>query len=84
MTPDEANVLRYLLLTEYRNTHEIARHFRLGLPVAELRMRSLLAHGQVEEDAKRYYRITELGRKELMKFDEQYRVKPFDGSRRPI
>ena len=32
MTPDEANILRYLEERPFASTHTVARHFRWGLP----------------------------------------------------
>lgn len=84
MTPEEAEVLKYLTDKDWASTHQLARRLRKGLATMELAMRSLLSHGQVEEDAKRYYRITERGRKELADFDSHWEVKPFDGKRRII
>ena len=84
MTPTESNILRYLEAREWASTHGLARHFTLGLSSMELIMRSLLRHGQVEEDARRYYRITQHGKDSLTTFDDQWIIKPFDDSRRPI
>ena len=84
MTPDEANILRYLDERPFASTHTVARHFRWGLPAAELRLRSLLAHGHVEEDARRYYRITQLGTDALTGFDDHWKIVPFDKSRRLV
>ena len=84
MTPTEGNILRYLEGKPWASTHGLARHFAMDLPGLELVMRSLLRHGQVEEDARRYYRITKLGGEELSRFDDQHIIKPFDGNRRLI
>lgn len=84
MTPDEANLLRYLETREYASTHEVNRHFRWDLPAAEIRLGSLLSHSQVEVDARRYYRITAKGKEDLSVHDDHWTVKPFDGSRRYV
>lgn len=84
MTPDEANILRYLEGMAYRSTHEVARHFRWDLPAAEMRLRSLLAQGCVGEDARRYYGITANGLEALERFDNQWKITPFDGTRRVV
>ena len=84
MTPQEAEILSYLGLSDYRSTHELARHFRCDLPGIELIMRSLLAHGQVEEDGRRYYRLNNRGRDDLIDFRDHWITKPFGEGRRPI
>ncbi len=84
MTPAESDILRYLETKDWASTHGLARHFTTGLPEIELTMRSLLRHGHVEEDARRYYRIIGQGKDDLTTFDDHFIIKPFDGSRGPI
>jgi len=84
MTPNEANVLRYLERQDWASTHGLAERFRMGLPEIELIMRSLLSHGHVQRDAKRYYRVSQQGKDDLGVFDDHWKIIPFDGSRRPI
>ncbi len=84
MTPTEGNILRYLEGKPWASTHGLARHFTMDLPGLELVMRSMLRHGQVEEDARRYYRITQQGKDDLTQFDDHGIFVPFDGSRRSI
>lgn len=84
MTPDEANILRYLEKKDWASTHGLGVRFRMGLTEIELVMRSLLSHGHVERDANRYYRATETGKEDLGRFDDHWIIKPFDGSRRLV
>ena len=86
MTPLEADILRYLEGKDWASTSGLARHFRKDLSGIELVMRSLLSHGHVEEDARRYYRAAQRGRDDLTVFDDHWIITPFDGSgsRRPI
>lgn len=84
MTPEESEVLDYLGERNYASTHTLARRFRKTLDAIDLVMRSLLSHGQVEEDAKRYYRITEKGIEALDEFAKHFKIRPFDGTRRVV
>ena len=79
MTNDEADIIRFLSAQGGIATDTFLQgQFGLSSPALVLRLTSLKRHLCIEQD-RRHFRLTEIGREELTKFDDQSKYVPFEG-----
>jgi len=79
MTPQEANILRYMERRGQPVTrHELASQFGISMGYLDTIMHSLKRHLLIEQD-KLYYRATSQAQDALRDFDDHFKYVPFEG-----